>query len=127
MQENIRTCICQWFRLHGTELEKFEASYFSENGMETIFDDRLTRAIAIPNCETGLDSKPEFIFDRAAEFGKWLNLDETMWRPADERSRASLLGRSWADEGNSSREITINRSSILASPCGTSRNSATDW
>lgn len=97
--EDIKAVIGRWLRSQGAEVEKYESDYYRDQGLETVFDGRRSLSIAVPNYRTELDDKNNFMFDRGAELGQWLDRDEDGWHPADDSQQARLEREMWSEAG----------------------------
>lgn len=81
--EDVKTVLGRWLRSKGAGVEKYSAEYYSDQGLETVFDGRRSFPIAVPNYWTDRDEAHGFLFDRGAHLGKWLDRGPDGWRPAD--------------------------------------------
>ena len=97
--DSVRTVLGRKLRSRGAEVEKYGAEYYADRDLETVFDDRQSLPIAIPNYRTDLDDRFEFMFDRGAELSRFLDRDAEGWRPADPDQQAAVEQEMAAEEG----------------------------
>lgn len=74
--ERLRTEIGRRLRNRGATLDFREASYYAERDLETIFDGRRSLALAVPNYRTDADDALDVVFDRGAQLGDFLHIEE---------------------------------------------------
>jgi hypothetical protein len=73
--KSVRTRIGQTLREGGAKLDFKYADYYREAGVETVFDGRTGRSIAIPNHRVEADDELGLVFDRGAQLGAFLNVE----------------------------------------------------
>ncbi|ELZ13893.1 hypothetical protein C479_03571 [Halovivax asiaticus JCM 14624] len=74
--ERIRTEVGRRLRNRGATLDFKPASYYRDRGIETIFDGRRSLAFAVPNYRTRADDRLDVVFDRGAQLGEFLHIEE---------------------------------------------------
>ncbi|WP_276261132.1 alkaline phosphatase family protein [Haloglomus litoreum] len=72
--KSVRTKIGQVLRESGAELDFEYADYYAERGVSTVFDGRRARSVAIPNHRVEADDELDLVFDRGAQLGAFLNI-----------------------------------------------------
>lgn len=97
--EDAKAAIGRWLRSQGAQVEKYESDYYHNQGLETVFDGRRSLPIAVPNYRTELDDENDFMFDRGAELGEWLDRDVEGWQPADVSQQARVERKMWSEAG----------------------------
>lgn len=73
--ESVRTRIGRVLRSGGAGLDFKPAAYYREKGIETVFDGRRSRAIAVPNYGVERDDRLGLVVDRGADLGDFLDID----------------------------------------------------
>lgn len=73
--EPVRTRVGRVLRSGGAGLDFKPAEYYREKGIETVFDGRRSRAIAVPNYGVERDDRLGFVVDRGADLGEFLDID----------------------------------------------------
>lgn len=83
--QSVRTEIGRWIRNSGAGLDQHGPDYYAENDIPTVFDDRVSRPISIPNYHTELDEQLGLTFDRADVFNDYIDKHgadgEKKWEP----------------------------------------------
>ena len=72
--KSVRTKIGQLLRESGAELDFEYADYYRDHGIPTVFDSRRSRSVAIPNHRVAADDDLDLVFDRGAQLGEFLNV-----------------------------------------------------
>lgn len=83
----IRWRVGRWLRGQGATFDFETADYYAEQGVDTVFDDRRSFAVAIPNYRTPIDDLLGVSPDRGADLAAFLNIEtdddgRTLHRPA---------------------------------------------
>ena len=88
--EPVRTKVGRVLRSGGAGLDFKPAEYYREEGIETVFDGRRSRAIAIPNYRVERDDRLGFVVDRGADLGEFLDVDADGGKETSYSARVSL-------------------------------------
>lgn len=74
--EGVRSEIGRRLRNRGATLDFREAAYYEDRDLETVFDGRRSLALAVPNYRTDDDDALDVVFDRGAQLGDFLHIEE---------------------------------------------------
>jgi hypothetical protein len=74
--ERVRAAVGRALRERGASLDFRTLEYYRERGVETVFDGRRALPLAVPNCRTDADDDLGVVFDRGAQLGEYLNVDD---------------------------------------------------
>lgn len=114
--ERLRWYVGRKIRSRGHTFETTSGSYYSENSIPTLFDDKESVTIAIPNYRSELDEQLNIVSDRGAQLSQFLNIEtnnrgETIHKP---KVSLPILEKRLASEAG--RKIAIVRSSLNHNP-----------
>ncbi len=98
--EGLRTAIGRRLRSRGANVEWYDADYYDDQGLETVFDGRRALPIAVPNHRTQFDDDAGFMFDRGAVMSQWLDRDAEGWQPVDPDAQTTAENRMFAEAGS---------------------------
>lgn len=88
--QSVRTEVGRWLRNRGAGLSQHGPAYYRERGVETIFDERTSRPISIPNYYTDFDEAFGLTFDRGTIFKDYVDKrtaeNSEVWEPAVSQS-----------------------------------------
>lgn len=90
LPESVRTKVGKALRSGGAGLDFKSAEYYREAGIETVFDGRRSRAIAVPNYRVERDDRIGFVVDRGADLGDFLDVDGGEGAEGDYSARVPL-------------------------------------
>lgn len=88
--ESVRTNVGRALRSGGAGLDFKSAEYYREAGIETVFDGRRSRAIAVPNYRVERDDRLGFVVDRGADLGEFLDVEGGEGAEGDYSARVPL-------------------------------------
>lgn len=74
--ERVRAAVGRVLRERGASLDFETVEYYREQGIETVFDGRRSLPLAVPNCRTDADDELDLVFDRGAQLGEYLNVED---------------------------------------------------
>ena len=86
--ETVKSYVGRKLRSRGTEVEKFRKEYYQDIG--TVFDDRVSLPIAVPNYWTEMDDRFGFMFDRGAELSELPNKGNEWWQTANAEQQINI-------------------------------------
>lgn len=84
--DGLRTRVGALLRERGAGLDFKAPTYYRDESIETVFDERTSRAITIPNYRVDQDDDLGLVYDRGADLGEFLNVGngeegETVHKP----------------------------------------------
>ncbi|WP_239639187.1 alkaline phosphatase family protein [Halococcus hamelinensis] len=74
---DVRTGFGLRLQNRGVELDFKSAGYFHDQGIETVFDGRTARPVAVPNYRVPADDELDILFDRGAQLKEFLRSEKT--------------------------------------------------
>ncbi len=74
--EGVRAAVGRVLRERGASLDYKTIDYYRERGVDTVFDGRRALPLAVPNCRTDADGELDVVFDRGAQLGEYLNVED---------------------------------------------------
>lgn len=75
--EGIRKRVGAWLRSRGAEMTQRSPAYYEERDIETVFDDRNSLPLALPNYRTVADQRYGILADRGAQLAQVLDWDSS--------------------------------------------------
>jgi len=75
--QTVRTKIGQYLLDRGVERNQFNKDHYAENGLSTLFDERASQSISVPNYRVPLDDEYDLSFYRKATFSEIMDVIDT--------------------------------------------------